>query len=96
MEGALKLAPLMALVAGQFGEVVVTVGIVVVDPGEGVGFAESLDFLGRGGELQAQPNQAGFHGVEAAAAPHGAGETVDQILFEGTDGLKVVVVAIDE
>jgi len=77
VEGALKLAPLMALVAGQFGEVVVTVGIVVVDPGEGVGFASSLDFLGHGGELQAQPDQAGFHGIEAAAAPHGAGEAID-------------------
>jgi hypothetical protein len=93
----LELAPEVALVAGQLGEGVVLVeGIVAEDPGEGVGFAVSLDFFGHGGELQAQPDQAAFHGIEAAAVPHRAGEAVDQILLKGTDRLKVVVAAIDE
>jgi len=92
----LELAPEVALVAGQLGKGVVPTGIVVKGPGEGVGFAVTLESLVRGGDLQAKFDQAGFHGAEAAAVPHSGGDAIDQIFLEGTNGLKVVVVTLDE
>jgi len=94
VEGAIE----VALVTGQQGQTLTTIGQHFKNPGEAI-FAGHVgefvvDFFGAARQLVGE--QAGFDGPDAAQAPAGDGHGFDQIHLDRVGGLELLDVGIEE
>jgi hypothetical protein len=95
-EAAADLALEVALVAGQFEELIAKSATDPEGPGARVAAALLVEALGHGVGFEAQIEDAGFHAGEAAEAPVGGGHAFDQALLDFGGRLPVGAEARDE
>jgi len=91
-EGALG----ASFVAGQDGEGIGAAGVEAEDVGEALAVGDVLEFLVHAFGVfdQAEVEGTGFHAADAAKAPGGNDDLLDEEGFDGADGLVMLFVGL--